>query len=580
VCECISLTPKFNSFLSVSNTLQLRIPAFRDLVFIDLHIMSVPLNIYNTPYFDLPDLSPRAQKSRRRLQVVDVDIPNVAQGAYPQTNSRLPLVAPSGTMKREVIKTRSATPPERHSRHDIRYNKSSLHSSMHPMNSEQVSPPASSNSSSTALSELRTPPANLNLQKSRRRCIDFGLGRTPTVFSPVSSPPLLCPDDCNAASPSLEHEHEHESDSSSLFDDIAMVFPQPPPIFTSLRRVHSSPLLATKEVRRNVMGKHLDRKLHQFASNKHRSALANTTPAQAGHWTSRNGSDTLLDELELELEEVLLSSKETAIQSPPLASHTLKPCHNYRRNVSIIHSAPESQKSINFLYPYPGQAQTNEPRRASGSKYVLPTTVNSGASAITGKEKKLLHARSTSSLLHTLPRAIQKEVIASTFGHNSKAHSVAKKHTTVPVAPLNHRNHLSLKPSIGKPKAPCIQPLDCFDSKRTLAYAGHQKSTKRAHMSNPFVGLNFPNNSLAPPRSLGSPFHHRPSWSQPVSHATMTRYPSSHVPKSFIDITPEQDVHNLTRTRTELVRKLLARASRGVLNWGQSLALRPKHKSA
>lgn len=523
-------------------------------------------NIYNTPYFDLPD----------KLSLPRVNVP---QEAYPQVNRRWsPRVfdgPPSVNMEREAMKRRSATLPERYPRPDIQY-KSRLHSGIYPMNRGQVSPPASSNFSYTALSELRTPPANL--QKSRRRCIDFGLGRTPAVTH-VSTSPFLCPDDCDVAS--LPLEHGHESDSSSLFDDIEMVFPQPPPMSTSLRRVHSSPLLTTMEVRttRNVIENPWGRK---FSSNKRRSVLANTTPAQASHWSSWDRSDVLLDELELELEEALLSSKasmKTAIQNPPLAFRAMTPC-GYRRSashVSIILSAPESQRSISFLYP--SQTQTNDSRHASESKEL--TTVRSGVSAIIGKEKKLSHARSTSSLLHTLPRATQKEKIVATFGHNSKVYLKAR--TDVPVAPSNRRG---LEPSIGKLKVPRTQSLDCpgnqnysSDSKRTLTYAGNQKSTKRTHISNPFAGLNFANTGLAPSRSLGSPFHHRPSRSRPVSHATMAKYPSPHVPKSFIDITPEQDVHNLTRSRTELLRKLLARTSRGVLNWGQTLVLRPKQRN-
>jgi hypothetical protein len=431
------------------------------------------------------------------------------------------------------------------------------------------------------------PPANL--QKSRRRCINFGLGRTPAMSQISPSPLPLSPDDFSLVSPSLAAHAGHDSDTSSLFD-VEMVFPQPPPILTSLRRVHSSPLLTAKDtcLAKSVMDKHWDRKLHHYALNKHRSVLA---PAQTGHWASTDRPDGLLEELQLELEgEALLSSNASvinAVQSRPLAAHTLESYKYGRMNHAL--SASESQKSISF----PCSSQINKRRNAvlCDSKYTL-TAINSGASAMTDKGKKLSHARSASSLLPTLPRIIQKEkmMTSTTLGPTRKVLPKAK--SVVPAAVSDSCDYP--ESNLKKPKVLYRQRLEPLgaqsnqvDTKRvshrpslaSLACSEQQKPTKRALLPDPFASLSFPNAGLVPPRSLGSPFHHNPTQSQPVAHTTMMSDPSPHrdVPKSFIDITPEQDMRDFTRR--ELMRKLLVRVSRGVLSWGQTLTQRTKHKS-
>lgn len=425
------------------------------------------------------------------------------------------------------------------------------------------------------------PPANL--QKSRRRCIDFGLGRTPTMPQISPSPPPLSPDDSNLVTPPLAVHAGHDSDTSSLFDDIEMVFPQPPPIFTSLRRVHSSPLLTTKEtcIAKNDKQKHGDRKFHDYASSKHRSVLYAATSAEAGHCASMDTPDGLL-ELESELALSSKSSVMNAIQSRPLAARTPESHKHGRRmnHVPTTLSASKSQTSINFLSP----SRTIECPNVMlcNSKYTF-TAVNPGASAMTGKGKKLSHARSTSSLL-PLPRITQKEKMMAfaTFGPTCK--TLPKVKSVVPVAASDSWHYQ--ESNLRKPKALCPRRLDCHgslsyqvDSKpvshpslTSLACSGQQKTTKRAHLSNPFTS-----SSLVPLRPLGSPFHHRPTGSQPIAHATMRSDPSPYVPKSFIDITPEQDMRDFTlRSRRELMRTLLVRASRGVLNWGQALTQRTK----
>ena len=422
-----------------------------------------------------------------------------------------------------------------------------------------------------------------NRRKSRRRCIDFGLGRIPAmsqISPPPQAPPLFL-DGSNLLSPLLATYAGNDSDTSSLFDDIDidMIFPQPPPMFTSLRRVHSSPLITAKEtaIAKNATKKHRDHNCHDYASSKHQSALSTATSSQRGYWASTDEPNEL-EELVLELEgEALLSSNASAmnaIHSQLLAAHTLESYKHERRMpyVPVAVSASKSPKSIGLFSP----SRLNERRNAvlSDSKYTLSAT-KLEASAMTASGKKLLHSRSTSSLL---PHITQK---SSATSRTHKTFSKAKSVLAPGYLELNSKN----------PEPLCPRRLDCLGvhyqvntkhvSHRpclaSVACSGKQKTTKQAHLSNPFTSLSFANASLVPPRSLGSPFHHRPARKQPIGYATTTD-PSPYVPKSFMDITPEQDMRDFTsRSRRELMRTWLARAGRGVLNWSQTLTQRPKH---
>ena len=432
-----------------------------------------------------------------------------------------------------------------------------------------------SNSRFVVQAELRKPPANP--YKSRRRCIDFGLGRTSAV-SQISSP---LRDDLSLVSPALVADAGHDSDTSSLFDDIEVVFPQPPQISTPLRRVHSSPFLLAK----GVVRKDWDRKLPDYSSDEHRSVLHNAT---SGHWASMGRPDRLSEELELEMEgEALLSSKTpvmSTMRSHPLAARTFESYEYGRRmnHTSMALSSSDSQKSVGFSSPSP----TNERRNATlcDARYTL-TAINLEASGLTGQRKKLSHARSTCSLLPNLPIITQKENKMN-FGPTHK--TLPKARSVLPVASSHPPDYLYSR--FREPKA-YPELFDCHGIRGRQVDAKHfpprlslaplactgQRRTTQQDLYDPFVSLGSLNGSLAPARSLGTAFCHRPTRSQPITHATMMSDPS-HVPKSFIDIAPEQDMRDYTsRPRKELMRKLLVRVSRGVLGWGKTLTQRTKH---
>jgi hypothetical protein len=467
-----------------------------------------------------------------------------------------------------MTRTGSVSPPDSYPCPDT-VNRSQT--KVHP-ESRKPQVPTGTAPSPSPRAELRRPPANP--QKSRRHCIDFGLGRTTAQIS--ASPPSQHV--VSSASPPFGAHASagYESDTSSLFDNLDMVFPQPPPII--LRRVRSSPLLSAKGtcVVRSAMDICGDRKLHDYASSKHWSVLHNA--ASARHWASV-GPTELLEQLELELEgEPLLSSKApvlSPVHNHPLAARASE-SYNYGRrtdHVSIAVSVSELQKSLSI--PSPSQTKERHNATLCASKYAH-TSRNPGPSVVTDKTKTLSHARSTSSIIS---RTIQRERMATSTTFGPTRNVLSKARSATPVAPLDH-----LDPSQKKSKASHPQGLHCPTSNRiqnhqvevkhcpsfaSFACAERQKMSKRAHLSNFFAGFGSSKDSLGHLRSLGSPFHHRLTRGQPDAH-TPTRAPSSHVPKSFIDITPEQDTGDPRSTRRELTRKLLVKASRGILGWGRS----------
>jgi len=127
----------------------------------------------------------------------------------------------------------------------------------------------------------------------------------------------------------------------------------------------------------------------------------------------------------------------------------------------------------------------------------------------------------------------------------------------------------------------CGRPL----SPPSLASAGRKKPSHRPRLSVPLAGFGFsnpttPGNTLnadlsasSGPRVLAAPFMHRTTRSQPLNLIPPTATKAVQVLKSFIDLTPEQEVRHESSAgmRKERVRKLLARASNGVFGWGKNL---------
>jgi hypothetical protein len=104
----------------------------------------------------------------------------------------------------------------------------------------------------------------------------------------------------------------------------------------------------------------------------------------------------------------------------------------------------------------------------------------------------------------------------------------------------------------------------------SLARAGRQKPRHRPHLSVPLMGLGFPD---AERPVLGPSFTHRSAQSQP------TNFPRTANPKSFIDLTPEKIVQreSTARVHRDRVKKLISRASSGIIGWSKGLTGKKVH---
>jgi hypothetical protein len=443
----------------------------------------------------------------------------------------------------------------------------------------------------TPPAELRRPPANV--QKSRRRCIDFGLGRAPSTTQISSSP--LSHHVLTSASPQLTTHAGtgRESETSSLSDNLDMVFPQPPPMI--LRRAHSSPLLSAKGtcVARSTIDICGDRKLHDYASEKHSSWSVLHNAASAGHWTSVGPSD-LLEQLELELEaEALLSSKAPPVVSHvhnhPLAARASESYNHGRRtdHASMAVSVSGLQKSLSV--PSASQRKERHNTTLCVSKYAH-TGIIPGPSVVTDKTKTLSPARSTSSLSSAIAHIVQREKTATSTTPGPTRNGLSKARSAIPVASLDHPAVCQENQRTSHPQGlHCptsnnpgtrnhqvkVTYFSLFPSFALLTCVDRQKMSKRTHLSSLFTVFGSPKDSLGHLKSLGSPFHHRLTRDQSGVHVS-TRAPP-YVPKSFIDITPEQDISDSRGTRRNLTRKLLVKAGRGILGWGRGTRQETKH---
>ncbi|KAJ7733761.1 hypothetical protein DFH07DRAFT_1065368 [Mycena maculata] len=97
--------------------------------------------------------------------------------------------------------------------------------------------------------ELRRRPP-VDPRKSRRYCTDFGFGRTPPIHEdplPPLPPFMYNHDNSSSAGSTPQATYaETESDASSFYQDLDLVFPQPP-VSPALRRMQSSPLFTPEE---------------------------------------------------------------------------------------------------------------------------------------------------------------------------------------------------------------------------------------------------------------------------------------------------------------------------------------------
>jgi len=158
---------------------------------------------------------------------------------------------------------------------------------------------------------------------------------------------------------------------------------------------------------------------------------------------------------------------------------------------------------------------------------------------------------------------------------NRLHHSMKKLRTTYDPHIYNHAAvvpwEYQLQPRTRHGSVPVPTPRQLPPHVPSLASAGRQKPTHRSHLSVPLTGLGITNvntSNSGAPKGLGTPFHHRSTQSQPVARLVSQQ---ESLPKSFINITPEQEARHPSafRVRKDRLKKMFARAS-SIIGWNKS----------
>ncbi|KAG5637993.1 hypothetical protein H0H81_002354 [Sphagnurus paluster] len=405
---------------------------------------------------------------------------------------------------------------------------------------------------------LRDPP--VDPRRARRYCSDFGLGREelkPPAMARSSPSPMVSDNSSMASTPlAIFTGTDSDSDSSSVDHTIEFSFPRPPSIDDSfrLRRMHSSPMFSSEET--DAVKKFL---------RKRWGAVGQKSEMTTGQW---DGSANISNESSLKLDYELsattvpfagITSSGKRIESLPHGAHTPR-----ERNVSpptAMTSPSMTEKEWKRATTTPITRDTEKRTRVashSRSTYSIKQVQGSASKIATCGQQFLRFPPEALEPLDRLDISMEK-----LKGHNPQLNLIDR----AAAVPWEYQLQSKLQP----PLPPISMP--------SLTSAGRRRPTPthHSHLSVPLAGLGLTNVNDLPPsseshQSLGVPFNHRSTRSQPI-----VRFPAHYepMPKSFIDITPEQDVHRGSRMR---MRKLLVQASVGVLGWGKGLARKKSTK--
>jgi hypothetical protein len=374
---------------------------------------------------------------------------------------------------------------------------------------------------------LRQPP--VNPRKSRRYCTDFGLSISERRFDTFIEQPT--PDNSSVASTPLAIYTETDSDSSSVYEAAQFEFPQPPETVSPL--FSSGETLLKEETKRQC----IDAKLRKYLTSPGSSAIRE-------YWDSAEDVDECIKEFKsgLDLDGEQLYDLES-------------PCTRLQKELM------PRKSEVNYAH-----MGISSPRGIDGPRY------------------NLLHVQSVSSIVpaHTSSMIPGKSKCVVDLGTKLDRPSIESSDSLRRLE-ISLRKLDSLGPRTRSPVTMSEQPNSTTFAHPqklitpSLASAGRRKPTHRTHLSVPLAGLGLSNTSVtsSSPRPLASPFYHRSTKSQPMfpaPHAQKT-LPDAQNPTSFMDITPEQQVRDSSSgARREKIRKLLARASSGVISWGRNLA--------
>ncbi|KAF5385886.1 hypothetical protein D9615_002472 [Tricholomella constricta] len=408
---------------------------------------------------------------------------------------------------------------------------------------------------------LRNPP--VDPRKTRRYCTDFGLGRdesTPSMLTPPS-PSLPVYDNSSLASTPLAMytETETDSDTSSADHTLEFSFPQPPLIDESeslrLRRMHSSPMFSSQET--DAVKDFLRKRWGAV-----QVSMSKGLPTPYDQWAGvgdffKDSSQNMDHEGEFNFSLINRVTTESSPQGSRENPQSLTSSLTRDRKLSTPTAFPTSSKLENDAS---WKRATTAPTLTRDREFQSEGTSLSHTRPSYSAWKETNTAATPSQRSVQLPFEVSKPLdrldisIEKLKAHDPRAHQINR----AAAVPWEYQSASKPQPSL-----PISPP--------SLASAGRQKPTHRSNISVPLAGLGLAdvnNIRTGSPKSLGAPFNHRSTRSHAVIRVP-TNLNQEPMPKSFIDITPEQD--NQRGTSGIRMRKLLARASVGVLEWGKGL---------
>ncbi|KAG6907915.1 hypothetical protein DXG01_006970 [Tephrocybe rancida] len=503
--------------------------------------------------FCTPPPSSRPEKSRRR--VLQVNGPYVVREVYPpipgitQSSQAEPVQTPQNPRSKSPASSIQVSPFLAAPRASFDAATSSPASS-YGVPSRHLPRPSSS-PSHKGVHELRNPP--VNPRRHRRLCSDFGLDRDQSRVSP--SPPV--PEVSSLASTPLATYTETESDSDTSVNQ-ALDFPEPPPIDETLhlRRMRSSPMFTVGETD----------KVKEFLRKRQGAATqaSHGSPSPYDHW-DRVSTLSIESRYTADLEGLdmtHLSSNRATIDSSPRTrsrEQTLSFSSHTPQSPGLATPPPSSRIGERIAWKRATTTTMPLDRASDGTPVSLARSATSIGTRIDHPSTKLpsVSAGQISSSrpppelsepMDRLDLSIEKLRKHDPQHLQSNRAAVLGEHTSKPQPPL-----------------PISPP--------SLASAGRKKPTHRPHLSvpTPLAGSKLPpahetRSMPSFPEDLGVAFNHRSTRNHPAVREPRLQ-PNHPPPRSFMDITPEQEVQRSSRAR---VRKLLNRASVSIFGWGKN----------
>ncbi|KAJ7096416.1 hypothetical protein C8R44DRAFT_377597 [Mycena epipterygia] len=358
--------------------------------------------------------------------------------------------------------------------------------------------------------ELRRPP--VDPRKSRRYCTDFGFGRTLPIYEdplPLPPPFMYHHDNSSSAGSTPQATYaETESDASSFYQDLDLEFPQPP-ASPALRRMQSSPLFTPDET--NAVREFLRKRWGTVKA----SQDVRSSPAVTARISEQELSDFSWD-----------------AESPECG----------------VEAGPDTRKCTNAPVDIDLELQGEALIQAGASRRYSWLQLDDNVYNVP-------HLCPKRSAIPPLPTA---RVLRRAASMASPTTAELQNAQPPPQRSLrfqeNPSGDVKATPGSRQPYPP------------SLASAGRQKPHHRPNLSVPLMGLGLPN---ADPNALGPSFRHRPALSQPTNFHRAR----ADNPKSFIDLTPEKIAQreSSARVHRDRVKKLLSRASSGIIGWSKGL---------